>query len=397
MTINEEIKKHITGKFFNLRNTEDLVALLNYAKDYLYKEPTKPFHLKQITYYGNPKICTKRYQDFEIKKKSGGNRLIHAPVPGLLSILRSLNFVLNCMYEPQPAATGFTLGKSIVDNAELHKNNSFVYNLDLKDFFHSFDRNRVKLGFMFEPFNLKKEREPLAFLLACLCTHPFEIEGEVKIVLPQGSPTSPTLTNILCRKLDRRLAGLSKRFGLSFSRYADDITFSSAYDFTKNQEFVNELDRIICTDQELKINPDKTRLQGSAYRQEVTGLIVNQKVNVRKRYIKQVRMWIYFWEKYEYSKANQIFKNDYLKDKGHVKKGNPGLINVLSGKLEFIKMVKGEDDNTYDKLKKRYNKLINKKEKELEENKLDSVLNILINKGLEAAMKEYKTFNNNER
>ena len=80
---------------------------------------------------------------------------------------------------------------------------------------------------------------------------------------------------------------------------------------------------------QLKINTDKTRLQKSAHRQEVTGLIVNDKVNVRPRYVKQIRMWLYYWEKYGYEKAQQIFIKDYIAEKGHVKKGKPNLVNVF--------------------------------------------------------------------
>jgi RNA-directed DNA polymerase len=155
----------------------------------------------------------------------------------------------------------------------------YVLNLDLKDFFHTFDRNRVKMGFMYEPFNLNGDKETIGiFYWQVLCTHPFEIDSELKTVLPQGSPTSPTLTNILCKKLDRRLNGLANRFGATYTRYADDITFSSPHNIYNDVEFNQELKRIIEEDQKLVINPKKTRLQKSGYRQEATGLIVNDKV-----------------------------------------------------------------------------------------------------------------------
>lgn len=347
----------IRKEFAKLQNKVDLVKLLSDAKNMLYGEECKPVQLKSLTYYTNPTLCKKRYHTFTIKKKSGADRTINAPVKGLKSILRSLNFVLQCVYEPHEAATGFVLGKSIVDNAKKHVGHHFVLNMDLKDFFHTFDRNRVKMGFMYEPFNLNGKKEPLAFLLASLCTHPFEIDGEVKTVLPQGSPTSPTLTNILCRKLDRRLTGLAYRFGATYTRYADDITFSSPHNIYTDEAFNKELKRIIEEDQKLVINPKKTRLQKAGYRQEATGLIVNEKVNVRRRYVKQIRMWLYYWEKYGYEKAEQLFKRDYIADKGHVKRGKPNLIYVLDGKLEFLKMVKGIEDGTYKGLKNRLKKL----------------------------------------
>jgi hypothetical protein len=252
------------------------------------------------------------------------------------------------------------------------------------------------MGFMYDPFNLNGEKEPLAFLLASLCTHPLEIDGEVKTVLPQGSPTSPTLTNILCRKLDRRLTGLANRFGATYTRYADDITFSSPHNIYTDEAFNKELKRIIEEDQKLVINPKKTRLQKAGDRQEATGLIVNDKVNVRRRYVKQIRMWLYYWEKYGYEKAEQIFKRDYIADKGHVKNMNAHLVNVLDGKLEFLKMVKGIDDGTYKGLKEWFNELTGmKQEKDNEKIDLESVVNTILNKGLDEGINLYDRFKNN--
>ena len=384
MKIEQAHIDQIREQFADLQSKEDLVKLLSYAKSTLYGKGCKPVQLKSLTYFANPNLCKKRYLTFTIKKKSGDDRIIHAPVKGLKSILRSLNFVLQCIYQPHEAATGFVREKSIVDNAKKHVGHHYVLNMDLKDFFHSFDRNRVKMGFMFEPFNLNGDKEPLAFLLACLCTHPFEIDGEVKTVLPQGSPTSPTLTNILCKKLDRRLAGLANRFGATYTRYADDITFSSPHNVYRNEDFNKELKRIIEEDQNLIINPNKTRLQKSRYRQEASGLIINDKVNVRRRYVKQIRMWLYYWKKYGYEKAEQIFKRDYVSDKGHIKKMNANLINVLDGKLEFLKMVKGTQNSTYQGLKGRFDKLAGIKDP------INKVLDTWEEDGIEKAMYLYQ-------
>jgi hypothetical protein len=393
MTIEILHISQIRKQFAELQSKEDLVKLLTDAKNLLYGEECKPVQLKALTYYANPTICKNRYKTFSIKKKSGADRKIHAPVKGLKSILHSLNFVLQCMYEPHAAATGFVLGKSIVDNAKTHVGHNYVLNMDLKDFFHTFDRNRVKMGFMYEPFNLNGDKEPLAFLLASLCTHPFEIDGEVKTVLPQGSPTSPTITNLLCKKLDHRLTGLANRFGVTYTRYADDITFSSPHNIYKNEEFNKELNRIIEEDQKLVVNPKKTRLQKAGYRQEVTGLTVNDKINVQRKYVKQIRMWLYYWEKYGYEKAEQIFQRDYIADKGHVKNHKARLARVLDGKLEFLKMVKGGEDGTYQGLKEKFDKLIGLKERRGQSKiELNYVLNILVNQGLNKAMNLYSDF-----
>lgn len=396
MKIDQEHIDQIKNEFAELQNKEDLVKLLSTAKNIYYGEECKPIQLKSLTYYANPTISTNRYITFTIKKKSGADRTIHAPVKGLKSILRSLNFVLQCIYVPHKAATGFVLEKSIVDNAKKHVGHNYVLNIDLKDFFFSFDLYRVKFGLLHELWNIKSIRnfkkeneeefnriEEIAFLIACLCTHPIEIDGEIKTVLPQGSPTSPTLTNILCRKLDRRLTGLANRFGLTYTRYADDITFSSPHNIYKDEKFYKELKRIIEEDQKLIINTKKTRLQKSGYRQEATGLVINDKVNVRKRYVKQIRMWLYYWEKYGYEKAEQIFKRDYLNDKGHIKNMKAKLSNVLDGKLEFLKMVKGEDDGTYRGLKGRFDQLVSKIDP------ISTVLDAWENEGVEQAMRVY--------
>jgi RNA-directed DNA polymerase len=385
MKIEQAHINQIRQQFAELQSKEDLVKLLSDAKNLLYGEKCKPVQLKTLTYYANPTLCKCRYQTYSIKKKSGDDRTINAPVKGLKSILRSLNLVLQCVYEPHEAATGFVLDKSIVDNAKKHTGHHYVFNIDLKDFFHTFDRNRVKMGFIFEPFNLGGDKEPLAFLLASLCTHPFEIDSEEKTVLPQGSPTSPTLTNILCKKLDRRLTGLANRFGATYTRYADDITFSSPHNIYTEEAFRKELKRIIEEDQKLIINPKKTRLQKAGYRQEATGLIVNDKVNVHRRYVKQIRMWLYYWEKYGYEKAEQIFKRDYLSDKGHVKKPNACLVNVLDGKLEFLKMVKGIEDGTYKGLEARFHKLVKPSETDL-----NAILEVFAKKGLIESMELFK-------
>lgn len=374
----------IKSKFNALGTKKDLVALINDVNRFLYGDDYQKLSLKSLSYYSNPKVSKRRYTSFAVRKKNGGERIIHAPVNGLKHILRPLNIILNSIAEPHFKATGFVPGKSIVDNAKEHIGNHYVYNIDLKDFFHSFDRSWVKYGFMIAPFNLGKEKEDLAFLLASLCTHPFEVEGEMKTVLPQGSPTSPTITNILCAKLDRRLNGLANRFKINYSRYADDISFSSQTNVFRKKDFLDELHRIIEEDQKLIINPKKTRTQKTGFRQEVTGLTVNSMVNVNSRYIKQLRMWLYYWEKYGHTKAETIFKRDYAIDKGHAKKGTPTFENVLMGKLEYLKMVKGEKDATYRKLRTRFDKLISKNSLE------EKILLTWENDGIEKAMELLK-------
>ena len=354
MRIETDIVYEIRQKLSEIKSKNDFLDLLNYSMKIRFGKNCKSICMSELNYFSNPNFCKNRYFSFDVSKKSGGVRQINSPTEGLKKILEILNFVFQHCYVSHNSSNGFELNKSIVSNAQLHIKKHYVYNIDLKDFFHSFDRNRVKFVLLKELFNFNVEKEKIAYFIASLCTHPLLIDdGSTKIVLPQGSPTSPTITNILCYTLDRRLNGLAKRFNAVYSRYADDITFSSQYNIYSKASFQIELKRIIQEDQSLTINTKKTRLQKTGYRKEVTGLIVNEKVNVKKRFIKKIRMWIYYWERYGYTRAQQIFINDYQKDKSHRSILHPELSNVIKGKLNFIKMVKGSNDETYLKLKKR--------------------------------------------
>jgi hypothetical protein len=109
---------------------------------------------------------------------------------------------------------------------------------------------------------------------------------------------------------------VARRFGLKYSRYADDITFSSMHNvYQPESDFLKELQRIIL-EQGFHIKESKTRLQKDGYRKEVTGLLVNEKANVQQRYIKQLRMWLYYWERYGYERAAGLFLQEYIADKG---------------------------------------------------------------------------------
>lgn len=389
MRIQQEPKDYIKEAFEEMKSKEDFLALINYAKVLIYSEKAVPFSLKHIIYHANPKANQKRYSQFSIRKKSGSKRTINAPCSGLKAIQKCLNLIFQTIYEVHPAATGFVPGKSIVDNAKIHQCRYYVYNIDLKDFFTSIEASRIFYRFQHPPFNLYESngRKTLAHFCTWLCCHEIEIESQVeyhqygknpedlftnfhlfveslykndqsqkekKNALPQGAPTSPILSNIICEKLDFKLSAVAKWFGLKYSRYADDITFSSMHNvFQKDSDFIKELQRII-TEQHFQINSSKTRLQKQGYRQEVTGLLVNEKPNVQHRYIKQLRMWLYYWETYGYERASSYFMPQYNSQKGNTKKGDPNMTNIIAGKLDYLKMVKGNENAMYLKLRSRY-------------------------------------------
>lgn len=370
MSNNADIKAIILEKFPKMKTQEDLLDLLNEVKRFLdgKSEHFKPLRMKSLNYYKNIKASgRRRYRTFSIKKKSGSLRIINAPCAGLKIFQTCLNYVLQTYYQPNAGACGFVPGQSIADGAKKHVGKRYVLNIDLKDFFDTIEHHRVKAIFTLPPFNLKDDKEnpnSLPYILANLCCHPKEVtrfdkDGNpyqcVRNVTPQGAPTSPMITNLICSQLDRRLLGLAKRFRLSYSRYADDITFSTNTKkvFEQGSDFMVEMRRIVEEDQKFRINDEKTRVQSKAYRQEVTGLVVNSKVNVTKRYVKQIRMWLYLWEHYGYDKATECFHRDYSRYKGQAKHGT-NLENVIEGKLNYMKMVVGADNATYKNLKSRF-------------------------------------------
>jgi RNA-directed DNA polymerase len=352
--------RYIRKLFAAMQTKEDLLDLLNYAKGKAYKGKSFPFALNQLTWFSNPGINKERYFQFEVpKKRTGEIRTIHAPVPGLKSLQKTLAYILECVFDPHKAATGFVAGRSVVDNARIHAGNWYVYNIDLKDFFSSVDQARVWKCLQLPPFNLQSKT--VANILAAICCTEMDVERinsegkwvqQARNVLPQGAPTSPILSNVVCQRLDYLLSAVAKRFGAKYSRYADDITFSSLHNiYQADGEFFKELERII-TEQRFHIKPSKTRLQKQGYRQEVTGLTVNEKPNVSKRYIKQLRKWLYYWERYGYTRATHFFSDEY----SAVKPGFPipNMTDVLRGKLNFLSMVRGEKDPLFKRLWDRY-------------------------------------------
>lgn len=347
-------KKSIASRARKMRDKADLLSLINIlVKKELGEEHAFVFSESQLNYYCNPNN-TRRYTNFPILKKSGGYRLISAPNKRLKHILYYVNTILKAMYQPSEYAMGFVEGRSVVDNARKHTRKNYVFNIDLENFFSSIEKARVWARLQLKPFFFPRK---IADIIAGLCCIKITSDGVDRYVLPQGAPTSPLLTNAICDNLDKKLAKLARRYNLTYTRYADDITFSSPHNVYKNDgDFRKELSRII-DGQHFKINTNKTRLQKRDMRQEVTGLVVNDKVNITRHYVNELRNILYIWKKYGHDEASNRF-NAYYKDrKGHVKKGVPLMENVISGKLQYLKMVKGDEDNVYITLQSCFDKL----------------------------------------
>lgn len=352
-------RQEIQQRASKLNTALDLVHLLNEIKFDALGEKSYPFQEKQITFYCNPRRTErKRYINFTIPKKSGGERIISAPVRGLKSILFSVNTLLQALYEPSKYAMGFAPGRSVVDNAKVHIGQRYIYNIDLKDFFPSIDKSRVWKRLTLPPFNFDGK---MADIIAGLCSMRIDENGKERYVLPQGAPTSPILTNAICDTLDRRLGAVAKRFGMRYSRYADDITFSSMhYVYGKDGEFMKELQRII-REQNFAINESKTRLQITGGRQEVTGIIVSDKINVTQKYARELKTILHIWGKYGYMAARESYIKAHSANSVATKQSCfPKLELVLAGKLQYMKMVKGAEDAVYQALLTKFNALLAK-------------------------------------
>lgn len=290
----------------DLENRRDLANALGIPENKL----TYVIHIKKIDTL---------YETFEIPKKNGGCRVINAPKKDLKDIQKKLAEALSehqnivwRKYRKTPGVShGFEKEKSIVTNAKIHRNKKFIMNIDLEDFFDSFHFGRVK-GFFEKNRNFMLS-EKVAMVIAQLSCY--------RGTLPQGAPTSPIITNLICTILDMRLLKIAKENKLDYTRYADDLTFSTNY---KNypeihtkiySEISEEIERA-----GFRINPTKTRVQFEKSRQEVTGLTVNKKVNVKKEYFKNTR-----------AMANQLYKTgEFTINEAQA------TLNQLEGRFGFI-------------------------------------------------------------
>ena len=345
-------KNEIQYRLKNVNTLADFAKLLNDVKTDEFRTSKHKITEKQLLHFCNPKTVPNRYKTFHIKKKSGGLREINAPCYQLGVLLYILNTVFKAVYTPSESTMGFTEERSVVTNAQIHIGHHYVFNIDLENFFPSIPQARVWARIQLPPFNFPKE---VANVVAGLCCHTnADMTGNVP---PQGAATSPLLTNAICDTLDRRMRGVAKRFGLHYSRYADDMTFSSMHNvYQEGSDFRNEIKRLI-EEQGFKMNEKKTRLLRDGVRQEVTGLTVNQRVNVTRKYVHGIRWILHCWEKDGYGKAYALFYDYYKRTKGYIKKGEPVMENVIGGKLNYMRMVKGENNTTYRKLLERFLKL----------------------------------------
>ena len=220
------------------------------------------------------------YRTFEIPKKNGGVRKITSPIKPLKELQRKLKDFIEPHTAHREAAHGFIRNRSILSNAKRHVGKKHIFNIDLEDFFGSVNFGRVKRLFECPPFNLTTQVATVVAQMVCY-----------KNKLPQGAPTSPIISNMIAFKLDGNLTAMARDAKATYTRYADDLTFSchSSKLLEKNGIIKFDKDGIALAGKSLlsivksngfEINHSKTRLQTRGNHQGVTGVTVNEKPNV---------------------------------------------------------------------------------------------------------------------
>lgn len=332
------------------------------------------------------------YYKLEIPKKNGNIRILYIPGNPLKLVQRLIYKSLHVRFHPHKSAKGFVEKGSIIKHASKHINKKYVYILDLENFFVNIGYNRIFGLLKAFPFNFSENE---AWVIANLCTY----ENQ----LPQGAPTSPYLSNMICRKMDSRLSNFAIKHEIAYSRYADDLCFSSDNEITDSiKNFIKE----IINEEGFKTNPKKERLIPYYKRQIITGLIVNKKLALPREWLKNFKALLYNLntkeikgeinrkyvinmynlERYKKGELSEIelgafvhSKNKYnllispkhsikflIKEKAN---RNKKLIRLLGGKMNFIKMVYGGDSKTYISLEKVFEKIKDKLENISEEEK----------------------------
>ena len=323
--------------------------IINTVDEFCDKIGVKISFLKYVLYKKKKLYC-----QFEIKKRGGGVRIITAPCDELKYIQRKLLKFLENNYHFLSCQHGFIKGKSCVTNAKKHVGKRFVLNCDIEDFFDNIHFGRVRGLFMNEPFNYSSEVATTIAKIVCY-----------KKKLPQGAPTSPIISNIICYTIDKQFEKIAKTNNCRYTRYADDITFSNDSESFPNAIATNINGKVELSEQIIKIlsggydsgfkfNNRKTKLYKRYVRQEVTGIVVNKKTNVDSNYIKQIRAIMHNIKKEGYIASCQKTFNITFKTE---EESRQKLFNFLAGKISYLKMVKSETDNLYLKYANEFNKL----------------------------------------
>ncbi|MFK7796987.1 MAG: retron St85 family RNA-directed DNA polymerase [Aureispira sp.] len=299
--------------------TSHLAALVGYQKNYLKRAVKRPEFF---------------YREFKIKKRNGDYRVINEP----LTSLKEIQFWLlkNILYKIPVSryAKAYIKKRTIIDNVKFHKNQKSVLSIDIEDFFSSISFQLVEDIFLKVGYS-----ELISNLLAKLCC--------LDQKLPQGAPTSPAISNIVLYSFDQSIASFCKKNDVRYTRYADDLTFSSDLKSINWDELISLIENKL-TDVGLKLNRDKTRIMTNSQRQIVTGIVVNEVIQVPKEKRKKIRQIIYYIKKFGLESQLKFFldKNKNLKNKNRWTIEN--YLNHLIGSVNYMLYLKKNDQELLD-------------------------------------------------
>lgn len=282
----------------------------------------------------------KKYRTFDVPKKSGGTRTINAPEKSLSLLQKRLGGLLyESVAEIQAndrgfwrASHGFQKKRTIISNAEVHRRRRFVFNVDIEDFFRTLNFGRVR-GFFIHDNNFALD-PAIATIIAQIACH--------DNALPQGSPCSPVISNLVGNILDSRLLALARDTKCTYTRYADDLTFSTNETLFPTEIATNVQGSEWLVGKRLnkqieragfKLNDGKTRMSLRQSRQTVTGLVVNSKVNINKDYYRTIR-----------SMCHSLFSTGIYYRKTEAAPDPIDNLNPLEGMLSHIYFVKARRD-----------------------------------------------------
>jgi retron-type reverse transcriptase len=262
-----------------LRTPEELAAYLK-------------LDIKQLRWLANVFRQARHYRRWELKKRRGGTRTISSPLGHLR---RAQRVILRDILQKVPAsnaAHAYEKQRSVVTNALPHARQQIVINLDLVGFFDAITYRRVRGVFSSMGYS-----RDVSWYIALLCTAAPDLDPKrydrTHRTVPQGAITSPALSNLVCRRLDKRLAGLARKFGANYTRYADDLTFSGGHDFDLRLRRFFILLYMILRREGFEVNWPKRRIRRKGARQMVTGIVVNDRPNLTRQERRQLRAMLH--------------------------------------------------------------------------------------------------------
>ena len=262
------------------------------------------------TLYGLSNNLEKHYHNVSIPKSDGFERVLSMPDLILKKVQRSIADNILTQYPISKYAKAYKPGSSVQKNAQMHVGKKKLLKLDVESFFNNIRYSIVKDIV----FNEDKFSEPIRILLTMLCYY--------KESLPQGAPTSPAITNIILYDFDETVGEFCNKRKISYTRYCDDMTFSGDFDEREVIDFVkNELLKL-----SMFLKNRKTSVVHSSKRQTVTGIVVNEKINVSKDYKKKIRQEMYYIKKFG---LDSHIKRCGISDKNQY-------ISSLQGRIAFV-------------------------------------------------------------